>query len=60
MSPVERLYREIATPKPSQPEPAQAAETKAELTRADVDSIIQRKRAASLQELQFIIDNAKR
>jgi hypothetical protein len=59
MSPVERLYRDIAAPKP-QPKPAQVAEKKAELTRADVDAIIRRTRSASPEELQHILDNAKR
>jgi hypothetical protein len=57
---VERTYRQIALPKPPQPKPASATQTtKAELTRTDVDAIIQRTRAASPEELQQIIARAK-
>jgi hypothetical protein len=57
---VERLYREIATPKPPPQQPAPVAEAKPiALTRADVDAIIKRQRSASPNELQFMIDHAR-
>jgi hypothetical protein len=56
---IERLYRDLASPKPPQPQPARVDTTakKIELTRADVDQIIQRTRGASPDELQYLIDN---
>jgi hypothetical protein len=57
---VERLYRDLASPKPPQPQPARVDTTakKIALTREDVDQIIQRTRIASPDELQYIIDHA--
>ena len=56
------LYRQISTPSPPEAKPAQAAEAKKielKLARTDVNDIIERQRAASGEELQFILDNAK-
>jgi hypothetical protein len=60
MDAVERIYRQISLPSP----PVTIAHVrvepkKIELTRADVDAIIQRTRIASAGELQHIIDHAK-
>jgi hypothetical protein len=58
--PVELIYRELAGPKPQGPKPASVEAPPAiELTRADVDQIIHRKRAATPEELQEIIARAK-
>lgn len=58
---IERMYRDLASHKAPQPQPARVDTTakKIELTRADVDQIIQRTRAASPEELEFIIAHAK-
>jgi len=62
VTPLERLYRQISTPslprEPNAAAPVAAEPKKIELTRADVDSIIQRTRAASAAELEFILSNA--
>ncbi|MGA8500906.1 MAG: hypothetical protein WB683_05115 [Candidatus Sulfotelmatobacter sp.] len=56
ISPVELIFRQLSQPKPQDAKPAPVAEpSKAELTRADVDAIIQRKRAATPEELQEIL-----
>lgn len=59
--PVEHIYRALATPKPPQPQPAHVDTTakKIELTRADVDQIIQRTRSATPEELEYVIARAK-
>jgi hypothetical protein len=59
ISATERIYLELSRPEAPQPKPASVAAEKPELTRADVDAIIQRTRTASPQELQHIIDHAK-
>ena len=62
ISQAERLYREIASPKPPQPKPAPAANEPAKttaLTRADVTAIIARQRSATPEQLAYIIDHAK-
>jgi hypothetical protein len=56
----ERIYRELARPKPVDVKLAPAADVKpVTLTRADVDAIISRKRTATPDELQDIISHAK-
>jgi hypothetical protein len=58
--PVELVYRELARPKPQEPKPASVEAPPAiELTRADVDQILHRKRLATAEELQEIIARAK-
>jgi hypothetical protein len=58
--PVELIYRALAAPKTPEIKPARAnEEAKKILTRADVDAIIQRKRTATPDELQSIIDHGK-
>lgn len=52
---VELIYRELATPKPSQPKPAPIPAPKKTITRADVDDVIQRRRTASPEELQELL-----
>lgn len=59
MDAVERIYREISQPSPPQTKPAPVTAQKPELTRADVDAIIQRTRTTSPEKLQHIIDHAK-
>ena len=59
ISTTERIYRELSAPEPVKPEkeaPAKAPE----ITRADVDDILSRKRSASAEQLQNIIANSKR
>ena len=58
---VEVIFRELAKPKATDAKPAlgNGGPTKIELTRADVDGIIQRKRSASAAELEQIISNPK-
>jgi hypothetical protein len=58
--PVEVVYRQIAEPKPPKPARVDEQPTKAEpLTRDDVNAFIERKRHASPEQLEYIIDNAK-
>jgi hypothetical protein len=59
--PVELIYRALARPKPREPKPAASVEAPPaiELTRTDVDQIIHRKRAATPEELQKIIEQFK-
>jgi hypothetical protein len=62
ITPLEMMYRQVSTPSPPETKPARVTDAKKielKLTRADVDEIIQRKRPASGEELQFILDNAK-
>ncbi len=58
ITPIERAYREASEPKPSQPvrKPTQPASIHLEW--ADVVAILQNKRSASPEELQYIIDRA--
>jgi hypothetical protein len=57
----ERLYHDIATPKTLQPKPTHvvAAAVSIALTKDDATAIIQRKRTASPEELQYLLDHAK-
>jgi hypothetical protein len=58
---IERMYRDLASPRPPQPQPA-FADTTAKpipLTRADVDAIIGRTRGATTEDLEFVIAHAK-
>jgi hypothetical protein len=58
--PIELVYRELARPKPQEAIPASVEAPPAiELTRADVDAIIHRKRSATPEELEEIIDHGK-
>lgn len=61
ITPVQRIYLEVSQPSSQSPKPAiTVAEAKPiELTRTDVDAIIQRKRYGSPDELQHIIDQSK-
>jgi hypothetical protein len=57
---VELIYRSLAQPKPQEPKPASVEAPPAiELTRADVTAIIHRKRLATAEELQEIINHGK-
>ena len=57
---VELIYRDLARPRSSDLIPAHAkAATKEELTRADVDAILQRKRGATPEELEYVIAHSK-
>jgi hypothetical protein len=58
--PVEIIYRELSQPQPHKRTPHLKDVATPELTRADVDDIIHRQRSATPDELQFVIDNAKR
>jgi hypothetical protein len=59
--PVERLYREIATPKLSPPKPTQTSTEPKQITlsMADVQAILRRSRSASPEELQYILDHSQ-
>jgi hypothetical protein len=61
ISATEKIYRELSQPKPPQPKPTHAAaELKPiTLTKDDATAIIQRKRTASPEELQYLLDHAK-
>jgi hypothetical protein len=56
---VELIYRELARSKVTQPKPPTEEPENRELNRDDVTAIVARKRAATPEELQFIIDHAK-
>ena len=57
---VDRMYRDLAHFKPSrQPAQVTAEAKRAELTKADVDTILRRTRGASAEELQQIISREK-
>lgn len=58
---VELIYRALAQPKAPETKPTPATHTakKTELTRSDVDEILQHKRAATAAELEQIIGSAK-
>ena len=57
----ELIYRSLSQPKPQETKPARVSEEakKIEFTRGEIDSIIQRKRAASLEELTHILQHVK-
>jgi hypothetical protein len=57
--PVELIYRALACPRAPEIKPQAHEPAKIELTRADVDQIIHRKRAAAPEELEEIIDHGK-
>jgi hypothetical protein len=60
VTPLELAYRTISRPSPPPQQTAattQQAKVPSELTRADVDLILQRKRDATVDELQYILDN---
>jgi hypothetical protein len=60
VTPLELAYRNISSPSPPPQQTAattQQAKVPSELTRADVDLILQRKRDATVDELQYILDN---
>ncbi len=60
LTPYDLAYRQISEPKPCPAEPVRAVvATKTDLTRADVDTIIQRQRNATPEELEEIIARAK-
>lgn len=59
LTPVQRLYLDISQPSTSRPAPkVQTAAPAIELAWEDVQAILKRKRDASPEELQYIIDNA--
>lgn len=60
ITPLELAYRNISSPSPPPQRTVatiQQAKVPSELTRADVDLILQRKRDAAVAELQYILDN---
>ena len=59
LSPLELIYRQLAQPKPPIEKAASVQLSNRELTRDDVNAIIQRKRSATADELQEIISRAK-
>jgi len=61
ITPVQGIYPQISQPTSQPPKPATVAarDKPIDLTRADVDAIIQRKRYGSPEELQHIIDHPK-
>jgi hypothetical protein len=59
ISATERIYREIATPKiQAQPARVKVEAKPVALTRANVDELLQRKRSASPEELEYAIAHA--
>lgn len=60
VSPVERIYRELAHPKAPDSKPSTVAAKKAELSRDDVRAILQRKSSASAELLQQILNDANK
>lgn len=60
ISATERIYRELSRPQAQPPKPTRAtADPPIALTRADVDAILQRKRSATPEELEWAISHAK-
>ena len=61
ISAAERIFRELSQPQAQPPKPTRAtADPKPiALTRADVVAILHRKRSASPEELQHILDRGK-
>jgi hypothetical protein len=60
LTPVELIYRKLSQPSPPQPaRVSQEPKLQPELTRDEVDAIIQRKRSATPEQLQAIIDRAQ-
>jgi hypothetical protein len=60
LTPVELIYRKLSQPSPPPPARArQEPKLQPELTREDVDAIIQRKRSATPEQLHAIIDRAQ-
>jgi hypothetical protein len=60
VTPLELAYRTISRPSPPPQKTVEAnvkVKAPSELTRADVDLILQRKRDAAVAELQYILDN---
>jgi hypothetical protein len=60
ITPVERIYRDLARPKAPGPKPGSEATKKAELSRDDVSAILQRKRSASPEQLQQILNDTRK
>ncbi len=59
-TPVERIYREMSTPSSAPPVPNVPTTAPAmHLDASDVSAILQHKRSASLDELNYIIEHAK-
>jgi len=60
ITPVERIYRELAYPKAPETKPSPFAAKRAELSGDDVRAILQRKSSASAEQLQQILNDAKK
>jgi hypothetical protein len=60
ITPVERIYQELARPKAPSAPPGLEAAKKAELSRDDVIAILQRKHSACPEQLQQILTDAKK
>jgi hypothetical protein len=60
ITPVERIYRELAYPKAPDTKPSPVAAKKAELSRDDVCAILQRKSSASAEQLQQILSDERK
>jgi hypothetical protein len=56
---VERMYRDLVRPQPPLPKPVPSAAIKKPITRADVDAILQRKRSATPEDIEYVISHAK-
>lgn len=59
--PVEKIYRELSQPQPPRAKPAGIKEEAEQiaLTKAQVDDVLHRRRSASPEELQHIIDHSQ-
>jgi hypothetical protein len=60
ITPVERIYRELARPKAQSVQPVPEAVRKSELSRDDVSAILQRKSSASADQLQHILSDERK
>jgi hypothetical protein len=60
ITPVERIYRELARPKAQNVQPVPEAAKKLDLSRDDVTAILQRKSSASADQLQQILSNERK
>jgi hypothetical protein len=56
---IERIYREVSQPAPSQPAPKVTVAPSIHLNRSDVDAFLTHKRDATIEELEYIVENAK-
>jgi hypothetical protein len=59
ITPTERVYRDLSNPEPLKPA-KNAPAKEPEITRAEVEEIMARRRSASPEILQYVLDNSKK